>query len=214
MQFRGEPFWAATHPPSPEDAATWMNAALLPRAQRPRLERRYVSATHPGSGSFTAFDREAMADIARAAMPGIAVEDEVWLQEDDGYYYDPRASLSLPVLRVRYADSQETWLYLDPQQGALVQRSVRVSRLRRWLYQGFHSLDFPFLYFRRPLWDAVVILLSVGGLVLSASTVLPAWRRLFRHGSSLVRWPSRIWQTPGPKGPGLREKKRAWKLQP
>jgi hypothetical protein len=61
-----------------------------------------------------------------------------------------------------------------------------VSRLRRWLYQGFHSLDFPFLYFHRPLWDIVVIVLSIGGTVLSFTTMLPAWRRLKRHGRALA----------------------------
>jgi hypothetical protein len=54
---------------------------------------------------------------------------------------------------------------------------ARSVRLRRWLYQGFHSLDFPFLYYKRPLWDIVVIALSIGGTVLSLTTMLPAWRR-------------------------------------
>jgi hypothetical protein len=116
----------------------------------------------------------------------VPVLDEAWLQTYDGYYYDPRGARSLPVLRVRYADPQETWLYLDPARGGIVQTSVRTSRLRRWLYQGLHSLDFPFLYFRRPLWDVVVIALSLGGIVLSITTVLPAWRRLRRHALAVT----------------------------
>jgi hypothetical protein len=82
---------------------------------------------------------------------------------------------------VRYDDPQQTWLYLDPARGGIVQVSERVSRLRRWLYQGLHSLDFPALYFRRPLWDLVVIALSLGGLTLSVTTMWPAWKRLRRH---------------------------------
>jgi hypothetical protein len=121
------------------------------------------------------------------------MQDAVWLQEYDGYYYNPRGSRPLPVLRVRYADEHATWLYLDPEQGGIVQRSTSVSRLRRWLYQGLHSLDFPFLYFHRPLWDVVVIVLSIGGTVLSFTTMLPAWRRLRRHGRALAAWrPQRI----------------------
>jgi hypothetical protein len=187
IQFRGEPYWAADRSLSAADAAHWMQAGLLPRAARPVMERRYVSAAAPGQGAFSAFDRGAMPDIARAAMPGVPVRDEVWLDDYDGYYYDPRGSRSLPVLRVRYADPQETWLYLDPARGGIVQKSERVSRLRRWLYQGLHSLDFPFLYFRRPLWDFVVIALSAGGIVLSVTTLLPAWRRLRRHARTLGR---------------------------
>jgi hypothetical protein len=128
-----------------------------------------------------------MTEVAQAAMPGVAVQDAVWLRAYDGYYYDPRGSLALPVLRVRYADEHGTWLYLDPERGGVVERSVRVSRLRRWLYQGLHSLDFPFLYFRRPLWDIVAIVLSIGGMVLSITTMLPALRRFRRIGRAFRR---------------------------
>jgi hypothetical protein len=187
MQFRGEPFWVAYRPPSTEEAVQWMHAGLLPRAPRPRLEHRYVSAVRPERGTITKFDNDAMTEIAQAAMPNVPVRDAVWLQEHDGYYYDPRSSRPLPVLRVRYADEHGTWLYLDPERGGVVQRSVRVSRVRRWLYQGFHSLDFPFLYFRRPLWDIVVIVFSIGGTALSITTILPALRRLRRNGRAWAR---------------------------
>ena len=190
MQFRGEPYWVAYRAPSSEAAAIWMHEGLLPRVPRPRLEHRYVSVTGPEQGPVTSFGREAMTDIALAAMPGVGIQDAVWLQEYDGYYYDPRGSRPLPVLRVRYEDEDATWLYLDPERGGIVQRSSQVSRLRRWLYQGLHSLDFPFLYFRRPLWDIVVIVLSIGGTVLSVTTMLPAWRRLKRHGRALAAWRS------------------------
>jgi len=158
------------------------------RAPRPQLDHRYVSAVHPERGAITTFGREAMTEIAQAAMPGVPVQDSVWIDEYDGYYYDPSGSRTLPVLRVRYADANETWLYLDPARGGIVQRSGRVSRLRRWLYQGLHSLDFPFLYFKRPLWDIVVIVLSIGGTVLSFTTMLPAIRRLRRHGRTVMAW--------------------------
>ena len=188
MQFRGEPFWIARRAPTEEQAVLWMHEGLLPRAPRPRLEHRYVSVVHPERGAVSSFDRGAMTEIAKAAMPGVPMQDAVWLQEYDGYYYDPRGSRPLPVLRVRYEDEHATWLYLDPEQGGIVQRSTSVSRLRRWLYQGLHSLDFPFLYFHRPLWDIVVIVLSIGGTVLSFTTMLPAWRRLKRHGRALAMW--------------------------
>jgi hypothetical protein len=186
VQFRGEPFWAASRAPAPDQAHQWMEGALWPRARRPTLERRYASALRPGEGTFTRFDDEAMHAIALAAMPGVPVEDAEWLHAYDGHYYDLRGSRALPVLRVRYADPQRTWLYLDPARGGIVQKSERVSRLRRWLYQGLHSLDFPFLYFRRPLWDLVVIVLSIGGTVLSVTTVMPAVRRLRRHARRLA----------------------------
>jgi hypothetical protein len=82
------------------------------------------------------------------------------------------------VLRIRYADLRATWLYLDPQRGIIALRLERASRWNRWLYHGFHSLDFPFLYYKRPLWDIVVILLSIGGVAISATSALPALRRI------------------------------------
>ena len=132
-----------------------MHAGLLPRAPRPQLERRYISAVHPETGTFAQFDEErlngnSMLDLASAAMPGVPVEDAVWLHEFDAHYYDLRGARSLPVLRVRYANPERTWLYMDPARGGIVLQTDDTRRLRRWLYQGLHSLDFPFLYYKRP----------------------------------------------------------------
>ena len=76
---------------------------------------------------------------------------------------------------------------MDPARGGIALRTDDTRRRRRWLYQGLHSLDFPFLYYERPLWDAVVIVLSIGGTVVSATTLLPTWRRLRRHVGRLGR---------------------------
>jgi hypothetical protein len=150
--------------------------------------RRSVSIAHPERGVFERFPDEAIERAARDAMPGVAIDDATWLHDYDSYYYarDRRAA-SLPVLRVRFADANRTWLYLDPHRGALLRKEERRSRIERWLYRGLHSLDFPFLYNRRPLWDAVVLVLSVGGIVLSATTLLPGWRRLRRHTRVLFK---------------------------
>jgi hypothetical protein len=62
----------------------------------------------------------------------------------------------------------------------------------RPIYQGLHSLDFPFLYYTRPLWDVVVIVLSIGGTVLSVVSLVPVWRRLRRHTRRFVVGGSRF----------------------
>jgi hypothetical protein len=139
-----------------------------------------VPIAAPDRGARPEFDREALLEAAREAMPGVAVQDAVWLEEYDAYYYDRSRDLPLPILRVRYEDPQRTWLYVDPRRGAIARKEERLTRLNRWLYRGFHSWDFPFLYFRRPLWDVVVIALSVGGLLSATTTLVPAWRRLRR----------------------------------
>ena len=102
-----------------------------------------ISAVAPEHGAFTRFDDGAVRAAARAAMPGAAVEDEAWLEEYDAYYYDRYGARPLPVLRVRYDDPSRTWLYLDPQRGAIVRKEERLSRVNRSLYHGLHSFDFP-----------------------------------------------------------------------
>ena len=144
-------------------------------------DERLVPLSTSNREVFAGFDRGRMAAAAQRAMPDSTIDEEAWLDEYDAYYYDRSRRLPLPVLRVRYRDVLATWLYLDPRRGAIVHKEERRSRLNRWLYHGLHSLDFPILYYRRPLWDVVVVALSAGGLLLSGSAILPAARRLRRR---------------------------------
>jgi hypothetical protein len=78
-------------------------------------------------------------------------------------------------------------LYVDAATGTVLRKEERLTRLNRWLYHGLHSFDFPFLYYRRPLWDITVIVLSAGGLGLCLAAVAPAWLRVRRHFRRLTR---------------------------
>lgn len=186
FQFLGEPYFIAYVPPTPSESPPWRNTDIA-AATALNIDRAFVlvSALRPEEGTFTSFGRERMWDVTRAAMPRVPVEDSVWLQEYDAYYYSREHLMPLPVLRVRYLDPQRTWLYLDPERGVIAARYDRPSRWSRWLFNGLHSLDFPFMYYRRPLWDIVVIVLSLGGVGISLTSALPAWRRLVSHAG---RW--------------------------
>ena len=140
-----------------------------------------VSFDEPQFGARDQLPSDQVVGAADIAMTGVAIEGLTWLDEYDAYYYDRQRELSLPVLRVRYADPQHTWLYFDPRRGTIARKEERLTRLNRWLYHGLHSLDFPFLYYQRPLWDIVAVLLSVGGIVLSATTLTASWRRVKRN---------------------------------
>jgi hypothetical protein len=135
----------------------------------------------------TRVDHDAILAAVKSAGRGVPIRDVTWLDRYDAYYYDRDGELPLPVLRVRYDDAQQTWLYVDAVRGTPLRKEERLTRLNRWLYHGLHSFDFPFLYYRRPLWDLVVILLSAGGLTLSITTILPAFRRFRRHARRLAR---------------------------
>ena len=179
-------YWAADRAPKEAEADRWRSPGLLPREATPRLARRYVAALAPADSVFDRFPRALMEDVGREQVDA-PVEDAAWLDAYDGYYYDSAGALPLPVFRVRYQDEALTWVYVDPSRGGVVRRNESTTRMRRWLYQGLHSLDFPFLYYRRPLWDIVAIVLSIGGLALSVTTILPALRRLRRRAKWLVR---------------------------
>lgn len=146
-----------------------------------------VSFDQPQFGALDQLPADTMMAAAALAMPGIAMDGIGWLDEYDAYYYDRDRQLSLPVLRVRYADPQRTWLYFDPRHATIARKEERLTRLNRWLYHGLHSFDFPFLYYRRPLWDVVVMVLSLGGLVLSVTTLSASWRRVRRRTISAWR---------------------------
>lgn len=173
VQVAGEPLVRAFRTP-PHDVAAWNG----PFRRAPvRLPHAFVALTRPGA-PFARLAASVTARAARAAMPGAAVADEAWLDAYDAYYYDQHGTLPLPVLRVRFADEARTWLYVDPSRGEAVLNHTVRSRAERWLYHGLHSLDFPWLYRTRPLWDVLLVVLSVGGTVLSASAMRPAWRRV------------------------------------
>jgi hypothetical protein len=140
-----------------------------------------VSFDEPQFGARDQLPSDQIVGAADVAMTGVAIDGLTWLDEYDAYYYDRQRQLSLPVLRVRYADPRRTWLYFDPRRGTIVRKEERLTRLNRWLYHGLHSFDFPFLYYQRPLWDLVVVLLSIGGIVLSATTLTASWRRVRRR---------------------------------
>lgn len=87
----------------------------------------------------------------------------------------------LPVLRLQFDDPAQTWLYLDPRSGAVVQRLNSRARVKRWLFALLHSWDWQPLLAHRPLWDILLIVGSLGGFAVSVSGVVLGWRRLRRR---------------------------------
>ena len=118
-------------------------------------------------------DADALVDRLRAAMPAAPVDGATLIESYDGYYYGRGPDRPpLPVVRIRFADPLETWIYVDPAVSRIVLTAHRLSRLERWLFNGLHSLDFAFWYDRRPLWDVGVLVLMSGGL---ASAGIGLW---------------------------------------
>jgi hypothetical protein len=113
--------------------------------------------------------------IENAAQPVRLAEIRV-LDQYDRYYLDRRHQRPLPVILARLDDPGHTRLYIDPDTASVVGTYNSRNWVNRWVYHGLHSLDFPWLYNYRPLWDVVVITFMVGGTALCVTSLILAWR--------------------------------------
>jgi hypothetical protein len=177
-------------------------SAPLPEAKRERLHQPYDVAgrVEPESELIDAttlaprrepFSVESLLERLKAAAPGNSIVAQDLLDDYDSYYYSRNREAPLPVLRVKFADPLETWVYVDPKESELLATVHRLNRLERWLYNGLHSLDFAFWYSKRPLWDIGMILLCAGALVSSAIGLCLGVKRLWRDVARLVSGPPR-----------------------
>jgi hypothetical protein len=173
-------------------------SASIPEAKRERLHQPYVvgGRDQPDSELIDAttlaprrepFSVESLLERLQAAAPGTAIAAQDLLGDYDSYYYSRNREAPLPVLRVKFADPLETWVYVDPRESELLATVHRLNRLERWLYNGLHSLDFAFWYSKRPLWDIGMIVLCAGALVSSAIGLCLGVKRLWRDFERLVR---------------------------
>jgi hypothetical protein len=126
------------------------------------------------------FSTDSLMQRVTEAYPETKVLESSLLQDYDSYYYSFTRRAPLPVLRVKFDDPDSTWVYVDPHMSEVVGRAHRRERVQRWIYRGFHSLDFSFWYYNRPLWDIGVIGLSLGGVALSLIGIVISWKRITR----------------------------------
>jgi hypothetical protein len=113
------------------------------------------------------------------------------ITEYDLYYLDRRRQQPLPVLLIKLNDAEHTRYYIDPKTATIVGGYTDRAWSERWLFSGLHSLNFPWLYNNRPLWDIVVISFMVGGTALSVTSLVLAWRVLGRKLAWLAARPTR-----------------------
>jgi hypothetical protein len=139
-------------------------------------------------------DPDALKAAAARLLPDAVLRVDV-LTAYDMYYYSRDAHTMtggsdkpLPVWRVVFGDAHATWVHIDPETGAVLGRTDSTRRLSRWLFAMLHSWDWLPLLEQRPLWDVVLILLSLGGAALSLTGVVIGWRRLgLKLGSRRAR---------------------------
>ena len=126
--------------------------------------------------------------VARKLLPYPVRSFEMVTAPDAYYYQRGDASMyggnerRLPALRVVFDDPGHTWVYLDAATGQVALSIDSTQRVGRWLFNFLHSWDVPALLSPVHGWAriAVLIALSAGGLLLSATAVMIAVRRLRR----------------------------------
>jgi hypothetical protein len=94
------------------------------------------------------------------------------------------------VWRVDLADVDHSMVYLDAMSGEPTGFVDDQFRHWRWMRDGLHSLDFPGINNRRPLWDLVLLFFMLGGTLSAATGVWLAIRRVRRLSRSEQSTPS------------------------
>lgn len=113
------------------------------------------------------FSEDSIVARLQKALPDVPILEHTVLTDYDDYYYSRGRITPLPVVRVKFQDPMETWLYVDPSNSQPLALIHRLNRVERWLYNGLHSLDFRFWY-DSIAWDVAMIFLLLGGLASSA----------------------------------------------
>jgi hypothetical protein len=159
------------------------------------------------------FSTPSLLSRVKEGNPDVAIAESAVLSNYDSYYHPVERKPPLPVLRVKFADPDSTWFYIDPQSSQVVGRYTRRERLQRWIYHGFHSLDFNFWYYQGPAWTAVMIILNAGGAVLSIIGVVIAVKRVARGVKRVRRRPGVVqprWRECGVGTHGLKPQCAVW----
>jgi uncharacterized iron-regulated membrane protein len=138
------------------------------------------STADPATGSPTVVSEDQIVAAASRLLPNATITLRQRLIQPDAYWYSHHQERLVPVLRVGFDDDGRTWFHIDPRTGDILDRTDDSRRSYRWLFNALHSLDFPLLLRYRPAWDAVVWLLSLLGMIISASGIVIGWRRLVR----------------------------------
>ena len=125
-------------------------------------------------------DNTALAQLGAIARPGVPIASQGLIRTGDAYHYAHKTDAVLPAWRVIYADAEATRLYFDPRTGEGIRKVDAAARSYRWLFNGFHRLDFTGLLRTRPLWDIVTLPLMLGVSLLCVIGCWLGWRRVMR----------------------------------
>jgi hypothetical protein len=154
--FNGEPIYIARQTPS--------MSRIVPILGQPR----------------ESLDADEIVRAVKQAIAPASITTRRLVTSYEPYYVARENERPLPVLFLQLNDAANSAFYIDPKTGAVIQSYGTRSRWNRWLYHGLHSIDLPWLYAHRPAWDIVVMFLMLGGVSVSATSIVIAWQAVRR----------------------------------
>jgi hypothetical protein len=159
-----------------------------------RLEdsQRLLVAANPLEIRRRPFSMDSLVERLRTAVPDAHIVDSQLLTDYDSYYYSQDEQRPLPVLRAKFDDPKQTWVYIDPAMGQVIRQLHRGDRIQRWLYHGLHSLDFSFWYSNRRVWEIGLIILNLGGAAVSGMGLWVGTKRIGRWFKRIVKSVKRV----------------------
>jgi uncharacterized iron-regulated membrane protein len=142
-------------------------------------------------GNVAPMSQSDLAEAAKRIAGDAEVAEQSLIGEEDAYYFRQGEHFVLPVYRVVLKDDESTRYYVDPHNGALLQRADATARWYRWLFGGLHRIDFTAWMRARPIWDIIMLTLMLGGLALTVTGFYLAVRRISNDAVLLFRFISR-----------------------
>lgn len=128
-----------------------------------------------------AFTDERLFASVATALPNHRLIVRERVEKDDLYWYSHHlAARPLPVLRAVFDDPGNSWFYLEPKSGEIIDFSDDGVRRYRWWFNAIHRWDFSWLLKYQPLWYGTMWTLALAGLVVSVSGVVIGWQRVRR----------------------------------
>jgi len=121
--------------------------------------------------------------VVRTAMDQAPIREVRVVTQYEAYYLDRHHQRPLPALFIQLNDKERSMYYIDPKTARVVEAYDAGSRWNRWLYHGLHSLNFPWLYEHRPVWDILMLVLLVGGTWLCITSIILAWQVLAKKAA-------------------------------
>jgi hypothetical protein len=132
------------------------------------------------TGEPTTFNDERLFAAVAKVLPQQKMITRERLTHDDLYWYSHHDQRPLPVLRATFDDRNQSWYYLDPKSGEIVDFSDAAGRRYRWWFNAIHRWDLTPLIQNRALWYTLMWTFAFSGLALSISGVVIGWRRVSR----------------------------------